>query len=151
MITFPTTTEAFIAFQEAGTGRKLEGFERDLADIVVELINISYQEGAEGRTHTVSMDGVEGRLPRGCARRRRPTNWPGYGKVSAGGVIKHTRPGRRSPSMNEEMTAAEAEYILSQIMEIFMTLPPDQQVDLYYRLEQVQKEEAAQNEPDCNP
>ena len=47
--------------------------------------------------------------------------------------------------MNEEMTAAEAEYILSQLMEIFMTLPPDQQVDLYYRLEQVQKEEAAQN------
>ena len=59
MITFPTTTEAFIDYQEAGTGRKLEGFERDLAAVVVELINISYQEGAEGRTHTVSMDGVE--------------------------------------------------------------------------------------------
>lgn len=47
--------------------------------------------------------------------------------------------------MDERLTAEEAEYILSQIMEIFMTLPPDQQVDLYYRLEQVQKEEAAQH------
>ena len=42
MITFPTTTEAFIAYQEAGTGRKLEGFERDLAAVVVKLINTSY-------------------------------------------------------------------------------------------------------------
>lgn len=37
MITFPTTTEAFIAYQKAGTGRKLEGSERDLASVVVEL------------------------------------------------------------------------------------------------------------------
>ena len=59
MITFPTTTEAFIAYQEAGTGRKLEGFERDLAAVVVELANISYQESAERRTHTVSMEDVE--------------------------------------------------------------------------------------------
>lgn len=59
MITFPTTTEAFIAYQEAGTGRKLEGFERDLAAVVVELANISYQEGAEGRTHTVTMEDVK--------------------------------------------------------------------------------------------
>ena len=59
MITFPTTTDAFIAYQEAGTGRKLEGFERDLASVVVELINVSYQEGAEGRAHTVSMEDVE--------------------------------------------------------------------------------------------
>ena len=59
MIPFPTTTEAFIAYQEASTGRKLEGLELDLTAVVVELINISYQEGAEGRTHTVSMDGVE--------------------------------------------------------------------------------------------
>ena len=59
MITFPTTTEAFIAYQEAGIGRKLEGFERNLAAVVVELANISYQEGAEGRTHTVSMEDVE--------------------------------------------------------------------------------------------
>ena len=59
MITFPTTTEAFIAYQEAGTGRKLEGFERDLAAVVVELANISYQEGVEGRAHIVSMEDVE--------------------------------------------------------------------------------------------
>ena len=59
MITFPTTTEAFIAYQEAGTGRKLEGFERDLAAVVVELANTSYQEGVEGRTHTVSMEEAE--------------------------------------------------------------------------------------------
>lgn len=58
-ITFPTTTEAFIAYQEAGTGRRLEEIERGLASIIVELVNISYQEGAEGRTHTVSMEGVE--------------------------------------------------------------------------------------------
>ena len=59
MITFPATAEAFIAYQEAGIGRKLEGFERNLAAVVVELANISYQEGAEGRTHTVSMEDVE--------------------------------------------------------------------------------------------
>ena len=39
MITFPTT-EAFIAYQEAGTGHKLERFERDLSAVVVELINV---------------------------------------------------------------------------------------------------------------
>lgn len=40
MITFPTTTDAFIAYQEAGTGRTLEGFERDFSAVVVELINV---------------------------------------------------------------------------------------------------------------
>lgn len=59
LITFPTTTEAFIAYQEAGIGRKLEGFEQDLACVVVDLINISYQEGMEGHAHTVSMEDVE--------------------------------------------------------------------------------------------
>ena len=59
MIPFPTTTEAFIAYQEAGTGRKLDGFKQDLAAVIVELINISYQEGAEGRTHTATMEDVE--------------------------------------------------------------------------------------------
>ena len=58
MITFPTTTEAFIAYQEAGTGRKLEGFERDLSAVVVEPINISYQESMEGHANTVTMDDV---------------------------------------------------------------------------------------------
>ena len=32
MITFPTTTEAFIAYQEAGTDRKLKGREREQAE-----------------------------------------------------------------------------------------------------------------------
>lgn len=59
MITFPTTTEAFIAYQETGTGRKLDGFEQNLAAVVVELINVSYQEGMEGRAHTVSMEEAE--------------------------------------------------------------------------------------------
>ena len=58
MITFPTTTEAFIAYQEAGIGRKLEGLERDLASVVVELANISYQDGMEGRANTVTMEDV---------------------------------------------------------------------------------------------
>ena len=59
MITFPTTTEAFIAYQEAGIGRKLEGFERDLAAVVVKLINTSYHEGIEGRAHTASLTDTE--------------------------------------------------------------------------------------------
>lgn len=59
MITFPTTTEAFIAYQEAGTGRKLKGRERDLASVVVELANISYQEGMDGRAHTASLRDTE--------------------------------------------------------------------------------------------
>ena len=59
MIPFPTTAEAFIAYQEAGTGRKLKGRERDLASVVVELANISYQEGMDGRTHTVTMEDVK--------------------------------------------------------------------------------------------
>lgn len=59
MITFPTTAEAFIAYQEAGTGRKLNGLERDVAAEIADLINISYQEGMEGRTHTVSLEKVE--------------------------------------------------------------------------------------------
>ena len=38
---------------------KLEGFERDLAAVVVELINVSFQEGAEGCTHTVTTEDME--------------------------------------------------------------------------------------------
>ena len=55
MILFPTTTEAFIAYQEAGTGRKLEGFERDLAAVIVESIcwwcDRAYQAGKETAQH----------------------------------------------------------------------------------------------------
>lgn len=59
MITFPTTTDAFIAYQEAGTGRTLEGFERDFSAVVVDLINVSYQDGMKGCSHTVSMEKAE--------------------------------------------------------------------------------------------
>ena len=59
MITFPTTTEAFIAYQEAGIGRKLEGFERNLAAVVVDIINVSYQEGVKGAEHTITPDYVK--------------------------------------------------------------------------------------------
>ena len=59
MITFPTTTEAFIAYQEAGIGRKLEKLERKLASVVVELANSSYQEGIEGTENTVTMKTVK--------------------------------------------------------------------------------------------
>lgn len=59
MITFPIATESFIAYQENGISRKLKTFEKDLAAVVVELANVSYQEGMEGRAHTVSMEDVE--------------------------------------------------------------------------------------------
>ena len=59
MISFPTTTEAFIACQEAGTGRKLETFERSLAAVIVDLSNGSYREGANGTENTVTMDDVK--------------------------------------------------------------------------------------------
>ena len=59
MIAFPATTEAFIAYQEAGIGRKLEKLERKLASAVVELANISYQEGIEGTENTITMKAVK--------------------------------------------------------------------------------------------
>ena len=55
MITFPTTTEAFIAYQEAGIHRELDDFERKLAEVVVELANGSYQEGLNGKENTVTV------------------------------------------------------------------------------------------------
>lgn len=58
MITFPTTAEAFIAYQEAGIHRELDTFERELSAVIVELINVSYQEGMEGRANTITMDDV---------------------------------------------------------------------------------------------
>ena len=59
MITFPTTPEAFIAYQEDRTGRKLEGFERSFASTVAELANFSYQEGIDGDAKTVTTDDAE--------------------------------------------------------------------------------------------
>lgn len=55
MITFPTTAEAFIAYQENGINRKLDDLERKLADVVVGLVNGSYQEGIEGKENTVTI------------------------------------------------------------------------------------------------
>ena len=40
LITFPTTPEAFIAYQENGINRKLDDLERKLADVVVGLVNV---------------------------------------------------------------------------------------------------------------
>ena len=42
-----------------------------------------------------------------------------------------------------EEAPTEAEAIVSRFMGIFMALPPDRQVALYYRLEQEQKEKEA--------
>lgn len=58
MITFPTTTEAFIAYQEAGIHRRLSDTERKLAAAIVDIINISYQDGAEGEENTITMEFV---------------------------------------------------------------------------------------------
>lgn len=48
MIRFPTTPEAFIAYQEARIHRELDNFERELSSVVVDLANGSYQEGLNG-------------------------------------------------------------------------------------------------------
>ena len=57
-ITFPTTPEAFIAYQEAGINRELDNFERKLATVIVEFANASYQEGLNGEENTITMDFV---------------------------------------------------------------------------------------------
>ena len=59
MITFPTTPEAFIAYQEKEIKRKLDDRERQFAAVVVELANISYQEGVAGQENTCTMDWVQ--------------------------------------------------------------------------------------------
>ena len=40
MITFPTTPEAFIAYQEATFCRKFDAFSREMADLYLSLIHI---------------------------------------------------------------------------------------------------------------
>lgn len=47
-ITFPTTAEAFIAYQEAGTGRNLNIHEKKLLGLSVEILNESYESGKTG-------------------------------------------------------------------------------------------------------
>ena len=58
MIAFPVTPEAFISYQEAGINRELDDFERELAAVVVEFANASYQEGLNGEENTTTMDFV---------------------------------------------------------------------------------------------
>ena len=43
---FPTSVEAFAAFQEEHIGRKLTAFERELCEPLVELINTSGKKAA---------------------------------------------------------------------------------------------------------
>lgn len=59
MITFPTTPETFAAYQENKLLRKLDDFERKLSDIVVELANISYQDGIDGEENTITIATVK--------------------------------------------------------------------------------------------
>ena len=51
MITFPTTTDAFIAFQEASTGRTLDTWEKDFSVYLTELANLAFDDGKAGREH----------------------------------------------------------------------------------------------------
>ena len=46
-ITFPTTPEAFIAYQEQLAGRKLTEHEREVTAAWVEVFNLSYEGGLE--------------------------------------------------------------------------------------------------------
>ena len=48
-ITFPTTTEVFTARQEAGAGRKLNDFEKELMRRSVEVLNDCYEGGRTGK------------------------------------------------------------------------------------------------------
>ena len=49
MITFPTTTEAFIAFQDASTGRTLDTWEKDFSVYLTELANLAFDDRKTGR------------------------------------------------------------------------------------------------------
>ena len=59
MITFPTTPEAFISYQENGMQRELDDFERKLSAVVVDLANHSYQDGIEGGENTTTIQSVQ--------------------------------------------------------------------------------------------
>lgn len=48
MITFPTTTEAFIAVQEAGAGRPANAPERKIMEMSVEILNECFDSGKAG-------------------------------------------------------------------------------------------------------
>ena len=59
MITFPTTTEKFIEYQEDGTGRKLTEFEREFSEVLVDLINGYYEDGKDGLEALNPLDEIE--------------------------------------------------------------------------------------------
>ena len=59
MITFPTTLEAFIAYQESGINRKLDDFEQKLSGAVLDLANLSYQEGIDGEENSITISTVK--------------------------------------------------------------------------------------------
>lgn len=90
MIAFPVTPEAFISYQEAEINRELDDFERELAAVVVEFANASYQEGLNGEENTTTMDFVRAFYGE---REKSIDSFIRNGKASAGGVIWHTRKG----------------------------------------------------------
>ena len=49
MITFPITPEAFIAFMEAGTGKRADKAGRDFLSEIAGLVNTYFEDGKEGR------------------------------------------------------------------------------------------------------
>lgn len=56
MLTFPTTPEAFIAYQEQLTGRELTERDRELLSTWAEIINDSYEDGLEKDYATLGED-----------------------------------------------------------------------------------------------
>lgn len=59
MITFPTTTTAFVAYQEAEIRRKLNDIELKFSEAVVDLANNSYQEGVDGEENSTTISLVK--------------------------------------------------------------------------------------------
>ena len=55
MITFPTTTEAFISYQESGINRSLDDLEKKLTEAVVGLVNDFYEERGKSTVSFVRM------------------------------------------------------------------------------------------------
>ena len=55
-LAFPVTFEAFVAFQEAGMGRKLEDMELDALKSWVKLFNLAYADGAREDSTVLARD-----------------------------------------------------------------------------------------------
>lgn len=58
-LTFPVTLEAFIAFQEAGTGRELEPMEREVIAAWLPLFNLEYADGVREDSTALANDLVK--------------------------------------------------------------------------------------------